>query len=163
MTNRFEEITYAQHQNSDVITSCLYADIRASVFLSITVALLLAYAFSSAGSAIILALSIVFAVCFPVRIGIKMLGSNTMSFGADILETGDRLFAMDEGKRKRSQIRIVNRLAGALSHNRGVLRQKQTQNRHIMYTSVMLFLYIMSMTVMVMVVGDPMAGLLPPV
>jgi len=77
------------------------------------------------------------------------------------LETGERLFAMNEDQRKKSQIKIINRLAGALAHNKRVLRQKHQQNRHIMQTSIMLFLYIMAMTVMVMAVGDPLDGLLP--
>ncbi|MDD9826514.1 MAG: hypothetical protein OXU86_07085 [Thaumarchaeota archaeon] len=162
MTGRFEEIEYMQHQNSDVATSCFYADVRATVFLSLTAALLLAYAFSPAGSAIMLALSLVFAVCFPVRIGMKMLGSNTLRYGINIPGTGEHLSSMDEGQRKGLQIRIMNGLASALAHNKRVLQQKQTQNKHIMQTSIMLFLYIMSMTVMVMVVGDPLAGLLPP-
>jgi len=161
MASRFEEISYIQTQNSDAIASCFHANIKASVFLSLMAALLLAYAFSPAGSTIILALALVFAVCFPVRIGIKMLGSNTLHLGPDILETGERLFAMNEDQRKKSQIKIINRLAGALAHNKRVLRQKHQQNRHIMQTSIMLFLYIMAMTVMVMAVGDPLDGLLP--
>lgn len=122
----------------------------------------MAYAFSHVGNAIILALSLVFAVCLPVRIGMNMLGSHTLDFGADILETGERLFTMGERRRKGSQVRIVDRLTGALVHNKSILQQKQTQNKHIMYTSIMLFLYIMSMTVMVMVAGDPLDGLVPP-
>jgi len=64
MTNRFEEIEYMQHQNSDVATSCFYADVRATVFLSLTAALLLACAFSPVGSAIMPALALIFAACF---------------------------------------------------------------------------------------------------
>lgn len=77
-------------------------------------------------------------------------------------ENGDRLFAMDGEQRKKSQIRIFNGIVGALAHNKRVLRKKQLQNRHIMQTSTMLFLYLMAMTVMVMVAGDPTEGLLPP-
>jgi len=162
MADGSEEIAYMQSQNSDVIASCFYADLKASVFLSLMAALLLAYAFSPAGSAIILALALAFAVCFPVRIGMKMLGSSTLHLGANILEAGGQLVAMSSERRKKSRIRIANGLVGALAHNKRVLRQKQKQNRHIMQTSVMLFMYLMAMTVMVMVSGDPLDGLLPP-
>ncbi|MCY4251961.1 MAG: hypothetical protein OXD41_01480 [Thaumarchaeota archaeon] len=49
-----------------------------------------------------------------------------------------------------------------MAHSKRVLQQEQTQNKHITQTSIMLFLHIMFMAVMVMAVGDPLAGLPAP-
>lgn len=91
-----------------------------------------------------------------------MLGSNTLRYGINMPGTGEHLSSMDEGQRKGLQIRIMNGLASALAHSKRVLQQEQTQNKHITQTSIMLLLHIMFMAVMVMAVGDPLAGLPAP-
>jgi len=135
-----------QQQCNHLGALCNHVDIIASIFLSLLVAMLLAYAYSPVANLITLAGAAAFTMAVPMRVGIRMLGNRAVAFGAKIGLSGEELLSMSPGERKKLYVDMANSLRDAILHNDDLLRQKQHQNWSLMVISLSVFGYVMAMT-----------------
>jgi len=139
-------VQYMQQQCNHLGTLCNNVDIKASVSLSLLVAMLLAYAYSPAANLITLAGAVAFTMAVPMRVGIQMLGRRTVAFGGRIKPTGQEVLSMTPDAQRGHYARLINLLKGAITYNDGLLRHKLHQNWSLMVISMSVFGYVMAMT-----------------
>jgi len=137
-----------------LISLCQHIDIKASIFLSFVAVVLLAYSYGPWGNPVILVLGLGFALAYPIRIGAKMLASQPIQAGGGDLDV-PILFGTDDGKELTAQKLMAKAHKRAIRHNSRVLKKKHRQNKDLIITSLMLFGYLMGMTVLFMVIAPP--------
>jgi len=133
-------------------TLCNHVDIKASIFLSLVAVMLFAYVYSPVSNLVVFALGLAFAVAFPVRTGVAMLADRPVSLGGGDLDVPS-LFSMGEEEDLALQRRIASEHKIAILHNTKTLKDKHRQNRGIIVTSLMLFGYLMGMTMLFMAIA----------
>jgi len=167
-----------QQYNIILAMLCQHIDIKASIFLSFVAIVLFVYAYGPFGNPVILVLGLGFALAYPIRIGVKMLSSRPLQTGGGDLDVSE-LFEMDESDELAAQRRMAvthkkairhnSRGKGAacrpgldlvthkkaIRHNSRVLKKKHRQNTDLIITSLMLFGYLMGMTVLFMFIAPP--------
>jgi len=139
-------VQYMLQQCNHLGALCNNVDIKASVFMSLLVAMLLAYAYSPAANLITLAGAVAFTMAVPMRVGIRMLDSHTVAFGGTIDLAGDRLLSMSLDSQRKHYANLINSLRRAILSNYALLVQKQHQNWSLMVISLSVFGYVMAMT-----------------
>jgi len=143
-----------QQYNTTLAMLCQHIDIKASIFLSFVAVVLLAYAYGPFGNPVILVLGLGFALVYPIRIGIRMLSSRPLQAGGGNLSVSE-LFRMDEKGELVAQWKMAVTHKRAIRHNSRVLKKKHKQNIDLIITSLMLFGYLMGMTVLFMFIAPP--------
>jgi len=147
-------MTAMQQHIAILISLCQHIDIKASIFLSFVAVVLLAYSYGPWGNPVILVLGLGFALAYPIRIGARMLASQPVQAGGgDLVASG--LFGMDEGGEMATQRRVAAAHKAAILHNSRILKKKHRQNMDLIITSLMLFGYLMGMTVLFMFIAPP--------
>jgi len=139
-------VQYMHQQCNHLGILCNNVDIKASVSLSLLVAMLLAYAYSPAANLITLAGAVAFTMVVPMRVGIQMLGRRTVAFGVTIKLTGQGVLSMPPDDQKRHYVKLIDSLGDAITYNDGLLRHKLHQNWSLMVISMPVFGYVMAMT-----------------
>jgi len=143
-----------QQYNIILAMLCQHIDIKASIFLSFVAIVLFVYAYGPFGNPVILVLGLGFALAYPIRIGVKMLSSRPLQTGGGDLDVSE-LFEMDESDELAAQRRMAVTHKKAIRHNSRVLKKKHRQNTDLIITSLMLFGYLMGMTVLFMFIAPP--------
>ncbi len=138
---------YLQQQCNHLGALCNHVDIKASLFLSLVVAMLLAYAFSPAVNLITLVGAVAFTIAVPIRIGVQMLSNMTLAVGPQLVPSGAEMSALDDDETRSYWNQIVDELHNAVAYNSSLLRKKHTQHWNIMLISLCVFGFIMAMTV----------------
>lgn len=139
-------VQYMQQQCNHLGTLCNNVDIKASVFLSLLVAMLLAYAYSPAANLITLAGAAAFTMAVPMRVGINMLGGRTVAFESSIAITGEDLLSMPLAAQRAHYALLINSLRKAILYNGNLLIRKQHQNWSLMVISLSVFGFVIAMT-----------------
>lgn len=143
-----------QQLNAILTMLCQHIDIKASIFLSFVAIVLFVYAYGPFGNPVILVLGLGFALAYPIRIGVCMLSSRPLQAGGGDLDL-HALFGASEAEDLDTQKRMAAAHKGAILHNARVLKKKHKQNTDLIITSLMLFGYLMGMTVLFMFMAPP--------
>ncbi len=145
--SRSEQAFYMQHQCYHLGVLCNHVDIKASIFLSVVAAMVLAYAFSPAVNLITLVGAVAFTIAVPIRIGVQMLGNTTLNAGPLLTLSNGVPPAPGSPEHESYWIHLVDDLDRAIHYNTRLLRTKHTQHWNIMLISLCIFGFIMTMTV----------------
>jgi len=156
MTSMLAYLAIMQQYNALLATLCHHIDIKASIFLSLVAVVLFAYAYGPVSNLVILALGLAFAVAFPIRIGATMLANRPVSLGGGNLDVPS-LFNMGEKENTATQKKIAMAHKRAILRNAKTLKDKHRQNTGLIITSLMLFGYLMGMTMLFMAMTSPVS------
>ena len=151
-SDRLPYMAAMQQQVVILVAMCQHIDIKASIFLSFVAIVLFVYAYGPFGNPVVLVLGLVFAVAYPIRIGVEMLSSRPLQAGGGNLNASG-LFKMDESGELATQRRMAKVHKRAILHNSKILKKKHKQNTDLIITSLMLFGYLMGMTVAFMAIA----------
>lgn len=153
-SDRLPYISAMQQYNIILSMLCQHIDIKASIFLSFVAIVLFVYAYGPFGNPVILVLGLGFALAYPIRIGVRMLSSRPLQTGGGNFDVSE-LFEMDESDELAAQRKMAVTHKKAILHNSRVLKKKHKQNTDLIITSLMLFGYLMGMTVLFMFMAPP--------
>jgi len=142
-------IAIMQQNNALLAALCNHIDIKASIFLSFVVVVLLAYVYGPVSNLVVFALGLAFAAAFPIRIGATMLAERPVSLGGGDFDV-PALFDMGTKEALATQKKIALSHKQAIAYNTKTLKDKHKKNRGIIITSLMLFGYLTGMTMLFM-------------
>ncbi|MDD9812932.1 MAG: hypothetical protein OXU86_07440 [Thaumarchaeota archaeon] len=151
-SDRLPYMAAMQQQVTILVAMCQHIDIKALIFLSFVAIVLFVYAYGPFGNPVVLVLGIGFALAYPIRIGVDMLASKPLHAGGVDLDV-PVLFGADEEKELAAQRRMAMAHKRAILHNSKILKKKHKQSTDLVITSLMLFGYLMGMTVAFMAIA----------